>query len=352
MNKQITYTDVYSQLEKLKSQNLIISDEAFAISALSRYGYSNLIKSYREPYIIRDNDSIYYKDGVTFEQILSLFILDKNLRNSVMAAMLDLEEFIKEAAADVISKSFSTVSAKYLNYRNYANKKRRKKRFTLSETLEKIKKALYSDKDPIHHYMSKYGDVPPWILFKGVYFTTIVNFVGFFKTPEQNEMISHLYHDHYDFIYDDSMKKLMMDTLFICIDYRNMSAHGGRIYNYHSRNTLRKDEIFHADYGLMASGFSELLFILSLLSYTTPFDRLNNALQYELNRHCSLFPDDSEYLSKVLNIDIVEKDFVYYKASGSKYHTIPSCSGMQDAIQIDIEEAKSLGLTPCKRCCN
>lgn len=52
MNKQITYTDVYSQLEKLKSQNLIISDEAFAISALSRYGYSNLIKSYREPYII------------------------------------------------------------------------------------------------------------------------------------------------------------------------------------------------------------------------------------------------------------------------------------------------------------
>ena len=31
MNKQITYTDVYSQLEKLKSQNLIISDEAFAI---------------------------------------------------------------------------------------------------------------------------------------------------------------------------------------------------------------------------------------------------------------------------------------------------------------------------------
>ena len=142
MNKQITYTDVYSQLEKLKSQNLIISDEAFAISALSRYGYSNLIKSYREPYIIRYNDSIYYKDGVTFEQILSLFILDKNLRNSVMAAMLDLEEFIKEAAADVISKSFGTASAKYLNYRNYANKKRRKKRFTLSETLEKIKKAL------------------------------------------------------------------------------------------------------------------------------------------------------------------------------------------------------------------
>lgn len=165
-------------------------------------------------------------------------------------------------------------------------------------------------------------------------------------------MISHLYHDHYDFIYDDSMKKLMMDTLFICIDYRNMSAHGGRIYNYQSRNTLRKDEIFHADYGLMTSGFSELLFILSLLSYTTPFDRLNNALQYELNRHCSLFPDDSEYLSKILNIDIVKKNFVYYKASGSKYHTIPSCSGMQDAIQIDIEEAKSLGLAPCKRCCN
>ncbi|MBR4058921.1 MAG: hypothetical protein IKK03_03675 [Lachnospiraceae bacterium] len=46
------YTTVEEQIAKLKSQNLIISDEAAAKVALTIYGYSNLIKSYREPYTI------------------------------------------------------------------------------------------------------------------------------------------------------------------------------------------------------------------------------------------------------------------------------------------------------------
>lgn len=54
----------------------------------------------------------------------SLYLLDKNLRNAVIASMLDLEEHIKEAAADVVAKSFGTHPDKYLNYRNYANKRK------------------------------------------------------------------------------------------------------------------------------------------------------------------------------------------------------------------------------------
>ena len=32
------------------------------------------------------------------------------------------------------------------------------------------------------------------------------------------------------------MKKLFMDTLFACLDYRNCAAHGGRIYTFEPKN--------------------------------------------------------------------------------------------------------------------
>lgn len=104
--------------------------------------------------------------NITFEQLCSLYLLDKNLRNSVIAAMLDLEEHIKEAAADVIAKSFDVNQNDYLLYKNYQNKRKYKSRFTLSGVLKTLTNTLETDKEPIHHYQTKYGIVPPWILFK------------------------------------------------------------------------------------------------------------------------------------------------------------------------------------------
>ena len=173
----ILYATVDEQIEKLKKQGLIINSLDFARSELALYGYSNLIKSYRDPYMIMSEEgSKSYRSGITFEQIQSLYILDKNLRNAVMASMLDLEEYVKEAAADVIAYKYGTNQNDYLQYRNYVNKKKRKQRFTLPAILDTLKKTLNTDKNPIAHYSQKYGVVPPWILFKSVYFSTIVKF--------------------------------------------------------------------------------------------------------------------------------------------------------------------------------
>ncbi len=47
----IRYSPIEHQVEKLKSQGLIMSDEDYVKALLSQCGYSNLIKSYRDPYI-------------------------------------------------------------------------------------------------------------------------------------------------------------------------------------------------------------------------------------------------------------------------------------------------------------
>lgn len=61
-------------------------------------------------------------------------MLDKNLRNAVMAAMQDLEEHIKELSSDVIASSFGTHQNDYLQYKNYRNKRKRVERLHSPES--------------------------------------------------------------------------------------------------------------------------------------------------------------------------------------------------------------------------
>lgn len=348
--EDIDYTTVDEQIEKLKSQNLLIENEEYAKESLSLFGYSNLIKSYREPYVITSGEKKIYRSGVTFNQLCSLYILDKNLRNGVMAAMQDLEEHIKEITSDVIASSFGTHQNDYLQYRNFRNKKKRIPRFSLSGILDTMKKALDTDKDPIHHYSIEHGIVPPWILFKSIYFSTIINFIDHFKTPEQNKLVHRLYDMDTLGISEERARMLMMDTLYICLGYRNVAAHGGRIYNYRCSNDLRTEKIFDDNTKYVVSGFSQLLFLLKLLNYQNPFLRLSDILNEEVNRHCRAFPQDVTYLGQILNIDIVPRIVVYVSDSSNKYHSNPHCSGIKDAIPLDLEEAEANGYIPCRRC--
>ena len=41
---------------------------------------------------------------------------------------------------------------------------------------------------------------------------------------------------------------------------------------------------------------------------------------------------------------------VYIAGSGTKYHRLPSCSGMENPTEVTLEQAESWGYTPCKRC--
>lgn len=343
---EIIYTSANEQVEKLKKQNLIISNEKYAIDQLIQYGYSNLIKSYRDPYMITLEGLKLYRSGVTFEQVRSLYILDKNLRNAVIAAMLDLEEHIKEAAADVIAESFGVHQSKYLQFRNYRDKSKKKYQFSLAGIISTMKKTLQTDKDPIAHYVEAHEIVPPWILFKSIYFSTIVNFIHQFKPAEQGKMIRHIYNIDTIDLPVEVLPELMMDTLFVCLEYRNISAHGGRIYNYTCTNKLRFDEKLDTH----IHGFSLLLLLLDFLKYSSPARILRKALTAELNRHCTQFPEDITYLGQILNINITVTESVWVSDKSKKYHRDRHCSGLQTPIEMDLDEAKRYGYTPCKRC--
>lgn len=348
----IPHSSIDEQIKKLEKQNLIINDKVYARYCLTTYGYSNLIKSYREPYVVMQNGKKQFRSGVTFEQVTSLYLLDKELRNSVMAAMLDFEEYIKENTADVIASSFGTDHNAYLKFSNYRDKKRKKYRFSLKGILSTMQKTVQSDKNPIKHYREEYGIVPPWILFKNVYFTTIINYISLLKPAEQLELTHKIYDSKKLGLSDEGVRKLLLDTLFICSDYRNNSAHGGRIYNNIPKSTLRADEIFLIN-DFDETGIGLLLFLLKLIKYGDPFKRLNQALEKEVNRHCGAYPQDITYLGQILNINIIPTHNVYISTNpaNKKYHANMHCSGMMNGKCIELEVAKQNGYIPCKKCC-
>lgn len=351
MENKILYSSPQEQVEKLSSQNLIIENPALTADSLMRFGYSNLIKSYRDPYIIKTGNTCKYRDGVSFRQIASLFFFDKALRNAVMASMQDLEEHIKEVAANVVGQSLGTHQDEYLCYRKYRNKRKRKERFSLTNILNIMRETINTDKEPIHHYMEKYAMVPPWILFKSIYFTTIVNYIDQFKLPQQKLMVSYLYDAESLKLSEESLCTLMMDTLYICIDYRNMAAHGGRIYNYNSKSSLHAAEIFGEEASINIHGLNKLLSLLSIFKYKEPYNRLRMTLEKELTRHCNLFPEDVAYLTQILNINITQEKIVWISSNSQKYHSNKYCSGLKNAKEKVLEDAISSGYMPCQKCC-
>ena len=351
MQKDLQYRDVDFLIEKLKQQNLIIDDEDSARVALEQYGYSNLIKSYRDPYVYTDSNGCKkYRDGISFEQICSLYIFDKNLRNAVMSSMLDYEELIKVFAAHTVAEHFGSHQDDYLKFSNYRDRKNKKNQFSLSAILTKMNKTLNTSKDPIHHYKSKYGVVPPWILFKSVYMGTIVNFIDLFKKVERETMAKYLYPDNLP-LAPSELQRFMLDTMFMANEFRNLAAHGSRIYDHkfwyrpQVTGSITK-QLFSAD------GISRLLFCLGLLKNRSAFDTLSNALNEEINRHCSDYPQDATYLSNILQVNIKSVSYVYVTGKSKKYHLDPRCSGMRDALRIEKADAIASGFVPCARCAN
>lgn len=351
MMQEIPYSEVTQQIEKLESQGLIINDGDFASAQLLSYGYSNLIKSYREPYVIKTEEGKKkYRSGVTFEQIASLHELDRNIRNAVMAAMQDLEEYIKEQSSNVIAKSFGTNQNDYIKYRNYQNKRKRIQKYELGPILDTLRDKLTTDKDPIHHYYTQYETVPPWILLKSLYFGTIVNFIDLFKKTEQTLVMSSFLDFENLNISEQSGRLLVMDILFISMEYRNNAAHGGRIYNFNPRNMLRAESIFGGEHTNTHPGLTEFIELLKLLRYKNPYYRLSNVLSMEVNRHCSRFPQDVTYLGQMLNIDIIPCNIVHVSNKSGKFHRNPNCSGIGETVEMEYEDALEKGYQPCKHC--
>ena len=346
MDESYQYTTAEQQLQKLKLQKLTILNEEQAKSALETYGYYNIINGYRDPYITRSYGEKIYNSGVTFEQIFALFSLDHNIRDAVMLSMIDFEEHLRAVVSNIIGKDFGIDHNNYLSKNNYRDKPVNDSYFSRNKILNTLYElAEKSKKEPLQYYRNKYKTIPPWILLKGTYFGTLVNYIRLFKKPQRDQLVKALYGRRVTSENIDTFKDLLSDSLFLCLEYRNLTAHGGRVYNHAPKKTLRYPKGNN-------SGITQLLYALDNFQYHLPFERLDSTINKALNNYCHSYPHDVPRLEQALGTNITVENYVWANHKAKKYHTNPHCSGANNCEHITLKSAVETGYTPCKKCCN
>ena len=305
------FTTFEEQIDILKNRGLIFLNEEAALVSLRRFGYYNIINGYKDNFIVVKDGEERYKEDVTFEQIYSLFQCDRKIRSYLIEAMLEVEELLRNAVAHTIAEEFGASQDQYLIKSNYRTGTARNGTFKRDEILDKFNKII-SDDDyaPINHYKSKYGNVPPWILLKKASFGNLVNFTKVLKGPQKDRVISIMYDLPAPLVSSsDEIKNLFMDTLFLCLDYRNAAAHGRRIYNLNTKSRLRYTSIIHksleisqASYqnGNGHTGLKVLKPCLNMLDDKYPYTLMDFAISNFAKNHYSIYPNDKEYLEKYL----------------------------------------------------
>ena len=351
--KHIKYLSLDKQIEKLKAQKLIINDETSARYVLNTYGYYTVINGYRGVYIKKDKATgkKFYDGNTSIEQIYSLFFFDQHIRDAVMMAVSEFENHLKAAVSDVVGSSFGTNHKNYLKYNNYRDKKVTDSEFSRNKTIDRLSDTIEkSNRHPIPHYRKKYGIVPPWVLFTDTYLGTLVNFIKFLKGPERNALVRHMYGYNIPTEQMELLKELLHDTAFMCYNYRNRAAHGGIVYNFIPKTTLKLVSDGKVD---IPQGLSQLYFALNELKHNMPAKNLFSAITNALNNFCKHFhtEEDIKRLQDSIGFKITSKKHVWVNNSTKKFHNNQHCSGMNNATKIDIADVDKLGLEPCKRCC-
>lgn len=221
------FKNLDEQVEILKQKNLTINDVNYAKEVLLRENYF-FLNGYRYPFI-KSLDNKVYIDGVTFEELYSLFLFDRKLRNIVFKNILMIENNIKSIISYQLSKKYGYRERDYLNPNNfnYIPEKRRQ----VNDLLGKMKRQI-KDNAVNHtatkHYINNYGYIPLWVLVKVLSFGIVSELFSILKKEDQYDIVE---------LYDLDVN-VFTNYLSSLSNYRNLCAHEDILYNNRTQKSI------------------------------------------------------------------------------------------------------------------
>lgn len=223
-------------------KNLRIPDHEYAKTMLKRIGYFSLIGGYKLPF--KNPTTQKYQDGTRFEDIVALYHFDENLRELFLKYILKIERHIRALLSYHFTEKYGEQQSEYLNPANYAMSRKN------ADGINRLVSALgklanhNSDYPYINHQRQAYGNVPLWVLFNGVTFGSLSKFYGFTTQDIQSKVAKN---------FDKVNQKQLEQYLSVITKYRNVCAHGERLFSYQTRNDI-PDTALHAKLGILKNG--------------------------------------------------------------------------------------------------
>ena len=221
------FKNLDEQVEILKQKNLTINDVNYAKEVLLRENYF-FLNGYRYPFI-KSLDNKVYIDGVTFEELYSLFLFDRKLRNILFKNILMIENNIKSIISYQLSKKYGYRERDYLNPNNFNYIPEKRKQ--VNDLLGKMKRQI-KDNAANHtatkHYINNYGYIPLWVLVKVLSFGIVSELFSILKKEDQYDIVE---------LYDLDVN-VFTNYLSSLSNYRNLCAHEDILYNNRTQKSI------------------------------------------------------------------------------------------------------------------
>lgn len=293
-----TFKTLDEQVNILESRGLIVTDYDKTIDILFKENYF-FINGYRH-FLVKEDGSNKFLEGATFEELYSIFLFDRHLRNIMFKYILIIENNIKSMISYQLSKKYGYREQDYLNPKHF-----RQENFKLSQVndvINKMKRQIRLNAKQhraTKHYLTNYGYIPMWVSVKVLSFGIISELYSILKEEDQEELSNYYGLKPYDLnIY-----------LSLLSNYRNLCAHEDIIYDHQTQRSI-PDNKYHEllniplEYDEYIYGKNDFFAILIMMKYLLTRDQftdLINEIGYETDIlickiHCT---DANAILNKI-----------------------------------------------------
>lgn len=220
------FLDYNAQINYLKQKHLLIPNEAYAIKALEKYSYYGLINGYKD--IFKNPATNCFYPDTTFDEILNLYLFDTELRDVFLKSILIFEKNIKSSMSYHFTELYGNGIASYQDMKNYDfGNNFEDIRYLFKKMSIKINGKNASPQ--VVHYIKTYRDVPLWVLITDLTFGEIACMYRYLKGHCKKLICT----DFHQIGYSELGKMLIILTKF-----RNICAHGNRLFNTHIQDSL------------------------------------------------------------------------------------------------------------------
>ena len=233
MSSEKVFKTLEQQIEILKSKGLIIDDEEKAKQILLKENYF-FLSGYRHLFMRTQKDNRFLL-GTTFEELYSVFVFDRRIRNIFFKNILMIENNIKSLLSYTLSKKYGFKEKDYLNESNFTQDTMKSRQ--VHDVLNKVKRQIRVNSKQhtaTLHYLSNYGYIPLWILVKVLSFGIVSELFLILKHEDQVELSK---------FYDIEIETLGL-YLPILSNYRNLCAHEDILYDHRTQRSI-PDTVFH-----------------------------------------------------------------------------------------------------------
>ena len=278
--KEKTFKSLDEQIAILRSKGLIVNNEDSTKEILLRENYF-FLTGYRFLFMRSLSDRRFI-EGTTFEELYSMFVFDRQLRNILFKNILVVENNLKSILSYVVSKNHGFKEKNYLNPNNFVHDSMRNRQ--INDLIHKMKRQISingKQHAATSHYMTNYGYVPLWIVVKVLSFGIVGELFTILQYDDKKEIADKFKIDI----------ESLEEYLPILANYRNLCAHEDICYSNRSQasigNTLYHNLLniskINGEYIYGKNDLFALIIILKRVLKNDDFIMMLNELDYEFN---------------------------------------------------------------------